>query len=377
MAKKKTGIDEDVFAVDMEEQKTVNKESEKKQKRSEDPRYWKPRLKKDKAGHYHGSYQAVVRPLPQLGWIEDTQLPFSVEQRMHYIKELKYGLWLYIKCRKTLGRTEVCPVCDANWAVYNAAKERKDEATLAVSKKRIAVESFIGNVLVVADLNHPDLNGEVKLWEHTPKINKALLAPLRGTEEDDGKADDKKGPSLKKAQETAETESFMPYHPTKGRNRNVIIEPPDDNPSMVSYNQSYWDDEASVIGWYKQDADLEKDPMITPTSTDEIISVLEKAHSLKEFIDDVPSAEDMIKQLQEFNDKLRAAGGQPMVEGAAYTPGAEKLVISPKPKEGDPKDFYKTQKSKKDDIPIQEEKASGKAPDTTSDAGGDDEDLPF
>ena len=94
--KKTTAIDEDMFAVDMDEQRLVNRgpSTDKKQKRKDDPRYWKPRLQRNDEKDYIGSYQAIVRPFPQLGWLQDTSLPFSVEQYMHYVKDKVHGIWL-------------------------------------------------------------------------------------------------------------------------------------------------------------------------------------------------------------------------------------------------------------------------------------------
>ena len=384
MTNKPTGINEDVFAIDMEQQQAVNKEMASKKKRKEDPRFYKPRLSK-KGDYYIGSYQTMIRLLPQKGWIQDKSLPFSQEQHMHYIKEEKSGLFLYIKCRKTLGPNEKCPICDANWAVWRKAKDSNDKVMLEIAKDRIAKKTAIGNVLICADLNNPDLNGEVRLWEHTLPINAKLLAPLRaGDTSNDAGEPEKKGFKKKEVQE--KVEFFIPFHPTQGRNRILIIEAPSDNPIMVSYNQSYWDEENSVLGWYPKGGNPENDEMIVPATTEEIMAVLEKTMSLKEFTDDVPSVEEMILKLNEYNEKAIEAGARPIVDDKS---SGTRPALTPRPDEGNAKKFYATDDSTGDDPgdapplnqSIKEEpektdksKVADAAPAATND---DDDDLPF
>jgi len=339
MTNKPTGINEDVFAVDMEQQQAVNQENIKK-KRNEDTRFYRPRLLK-KGDNYIGSYQTMIRPLPQKGWIQDKSLPFSQEQHMHYIKEKDTGLFLYIKCRKTLGPNEKCPICDANWAVWRKAKDSKDKSMEEIAKDRIAKKTAICNILICADLNNPDLNGEVKLWEHTLPINAKLLAPLRaGDTSNDAGEPEIKGFKKKETQE--KVEFFIPFHPTQGRNRILIIEPPSDNHKIVSYNQSYWDEENSVLGWYPKNGDAQTDEMIVPATTDEIMAVLEKAMPLKEFIDDVPSVEEMILKLNEYNEKAISIGACPLLNDKS---SGTRPALTPRPSEGNSKDFYSTNES--------------------------------
>lgn len=339
----KPNIDEDVFAVDMEQQQAVNQETASKKKRKEDERFYKPRLVK-KGAIYVGSYQTMLRPLPQKGWIQDKSLPFSQEQHMHYIKEKASGLFLYIKCRRTLGPKEKCPICDANWAMWKKAKAANDKAMEDIAKDRIAKVTAICNVLICADLNNPELNGEVKLWEHTAPINAKLLAPLRaGDTSNDAGEQEKKGFKKKEVQE--KTEYFIPYHPTKGRNRIIIIEPPPENQSIVSYNQSYWDDKGSILGWYPKGGDPENSEIITPASTEEIMAVLERAWSLKEFTEDVPSIEEMVMKLNEYNEKAIEAGVQPIVDNKTYVSGSRPPLTPQRPDRGIESDFFATAES--------------------------------
>ena len=72
-----------------------------------------------------------------------------------------------------------CPICEANWAIWNQAKEIKNEALAEKARSRQAQISYIANVLVVQDLTRPEFNGQVKLWEHTRRINGWLIEPMQ------------------------------------------------------------------------------------------------------------------------------------------------------------------------------------------------------
>jgi len=262
-----------------EQEREINKEPEQKEgkKSSKDPRFWKPTIKNEKR-----LYEARIRMLPQKGWLQDKTLPWAIGQYMHYIKEPDHNLFLYTKCRKTLGLNEDCPICKHNWAIYNAAKKRGDKAEMDKMTSRQNRLSFIGNILVLEDLTTPTFNKEVKLWEHTKKMNGRLMSPLKEETKEEAAQ-----PSLRKAKKK---ELFVPYHPTQGRNFDVIVTP-DAESGLANYDQSDWDEDGlSPIG----------------TTSEEVLSLLERTYPLDEFIKDVPSAEELVQKYQEFNEKLLA-----------------------------------------------------------------------
>jgi len=244
--------------------------------RKKDERFWKPTLTKERK-----EYQACVRMLPRgLAGLENKLSP-TLEQHTHYIKE-RVGtkpdgspifMSLTVKCRKSLGKNEKCPICDANWLMYNTqVKELKDKAYA-----RRNVISHVGNFLIRNDLIQPENSGTVRLWEHTDKMNTRLLDPIRPDVLDDAV----KGFKKKK-------ERFAPYAPYNGRDFYTIVT---ENPSngIASYDGSYWDEEGLT--------DL-------APSEDEIMAILEQCHDLSEFIQNVQSPEELSKLFNDFMAKL-------------------------------------------------------------------------
>ena len=235
--------------------------------RKTDDRFWKPNIKNERK-----EYQAKIRLLPRgLEGVTNGLHP-TIEQHVHYIREPNHGLYLTVKCRKALGKHEHCPICDANWAMYNT----KVESLVKKAKSRMGRVSHIGNILIREDLNHPEFNGQVKLWDHTNNINKMLLAPLRNEEE-------ASGGGFKKKQE-----KFNPYSPINGRDFITIVSENPDN-GFPNYNGSFWD-EAGLTD-------------IAPTK-DEIMATLDQCYDLNEFINDIPTVEELTNRYNEFSAKL-------------------------------------------------------------------------
>lgn len=222
-------------------------------------------------------YQAKIRQLPQgLDGLKN-KLPVSVEQHTHFIKEPEHKLYLTVKCRKTLGPKEYCPICDANWKVYNAAKDVNDKPMMDKAKSRMAKVSHIGNFLVRDDINTPENNGRVMLWRHTSRMQKTLLEPTLT----ESSGEEKRG--FKKAKER-----FVPYSPVNGKDFFVIVTENPEN-QFPSYDGSYWDEEG-----LSNLADNEG----------EMMGHLEQCHDLREFVDDVESSDELARKYAEFNAKL-------------------------------------------------------------------------
>ena len=263
----------DFLSVSLDDVKSNTTQSSKNN--TKDERFFRPNIKNEKK-----EYQAKVRQLPQGIEGLKNKMPTSVEILTHYIKEPKHKLFLTKKCRKTLGSDESCPLCDNAWSLYNTGKESNNEALMKKGKSRLASSSFIGNFLIRDDINTPENTDKVMLWQHTKNIQKTLFEPTV-----EQKEDEKKQRGFKKSKER-----FIPYAPRDGRDFYVIVTENPEN-SFPSYNASYWDDEGlSPLG----------------ATDEESISYLEKCHDLKEFINDVPSVEDLSKALMKFNHDLEA-----------------------------------------------------------------------
>ena len=286
----------DYLNVSPDDAASSNPQREKGGNREKDTRFFSPNIKNaDK------EYQARVRQMPQgLDGLKN-KLPVSVEQHTHFIKEPESGLYLTVKCRKTLGHKEHCPICEANWAMYNTGqKELKNKA---MDRKNQV--NHIGNFLIREDITDPSNTGMVKLWRHTNRMHKTLLEP---TLSESGESD-KKGFRKKK-------ERFVPYSPVNGRDFYVIVTENPEN-GFPSYDGSYWDEDGLSN--------------LAPTE-DEMMAYLEQCHDLREFIDDVKSAEEINRLYMEFNQKLeekmgaRAAGN---MTGTQYFVGGNNPASNP------------------------------------------------
>ena len=285
---KELGLDTD----GIEEAREANKEKELPAKRKEDERFWKPRIPKGET-----EYEAVVRILPpSVAWLENRHLPWSVEVQTHYVKDEKNPeIGFSVKCRKMLGRDEKCPICDYNWAVWREAKARNDKATMTTMVQRSNKISHIGNFLIVDDVTTPSFNGEVKLWDHTARMNGWLNAPMIPPKEEKEAVD---ADGKNKYRKKKKVEEFNALHPTKGRNFLVFVDgnsstKGNDGKTIISYDDSEYLTETSSIA----------------SSKDELISVLERCYPLDEFINDVPTIEQLSIKYQEFRDKVADAGG--------------------------------------------------------------------
>lgn len=275
------------LSINLDQARSIYQSEQKQEKKKADPRFWKPSIK-----NANKTYEAKIRLLPQGDlFLSNPLIPWAVEQHTHWIKEKEHGLNLVVKCRKTLGSQEKCPICDYNWNLYNAAKKRNDQFMMDKMSDRKARTTYIGNILVLEDLNHPELNGTVKLWEHTKNINNSLMEhfPGRIVKTKEGQAQETN--SFKKAKVV---ENFVPWDLVKGKNYFVIVG--EDDKKMATYQESYWDDETGLSP-------------LAPTKA-EIMEILSKTHSLKEFVEDVPSVEELVRRFEEFNDRLTDLSGK-------------------------------------------------------------------
>lgn len=270
----------------LEEAKEANKEQvDSLSNRKRDQRFWKPSLKQE--GGEIDEYEAQVRILPpSTGWLEDRLMPWSIKVQTHYVKDDKNPkLGFTVKCRKTLGQDEICPICEYNWKVWREANARNDKALMIKMTKRGNKVSHIGNVLIVNDMVHPELNGEVKLWDHTDRMSGWLNAPMRPEPVKKKEDEEKKTLREKKA-----FESFNALHPIKGRDYLVVVQQPEKKGEPLNYDESGYLKEATSIA----------------NSKDNLIAMLERCYPLDEFIKDVKS----IEELEAIYSKFRAESGE-------------------------------------------------------------------
>ncbi len=133
-----------------------------------DERFWK--LQPDKVGNA----SATIRFLPKT---ENDELPW-VRLFSHAFKG-PTGLWLFENCRTTLG--EECSVCEANRVLWESGVE----SNKAIVRQRKRKLSFISNIYVVDDPNHPENNGKVFLFKYGKRIFDMIMDKAKPTFEDE------------------------------------------------------------------------------------------------------------------------------------------------------------------------------------------------
>jgi hypothetical protein len=156
--------------------------------RKADERVWKTRL-----DDTHKYYSAQVRILPSvkrdaqgnLVWHENPS-PFR-KIVVHYLRIGK-GPKKYFKCLRTLSDAPdyykgICPFCDWKTERFHKLKPLADagDAVAAeevkVNEGNVASTSYVANALIRTDTVHSEFNNQVKLWEHSVKVNNTLDYP--------------------------------------------------------------------------------------------------------------------------------------------------------------------------------------------------------
>ena len=312
------------------------------QKAPVDERFWKPTIKNE--AH---EYQAMIRMLPRgLNGLKNKLHP-SVKILTHRLKSEQAKVFMNVKCRKTLGDDQFCPICDAGWAIYNEGKLQNSKELKDQGKDVLAKESHIMNILIRNDTQHPELIGQVKLWEHTGKMNKTLFDPTKEEVRDPSKP-----VSIKKKK------IFYPYSPKDGRDFLVVVTE-DPEKKMASYESSEWDEDGM--------SDL-------AGSEAEMLAILDKCNDLSEFMS-IPTAEEAAQKYAEFRAKVEqklsgrvAAGSLPEAYGSAS--GAGKIATK-NVKTGDAQTYFQNA-PEKSGLPM----SQPDLPALTEESAPDDE-LPF
>jgi len=153
-----------------------------------DTRVWKTRL-----DDTHKSYSAQVRILPNmkrdaqgnLDYDRANPSPFR-KIMVHYLR-IGNGEKKYFKCLKTTYTGNklkgVCPYCDWTFNRYYMLKKAVDAGDalaadeLKTNQRNQASTSYVANALIRTDMVHNEFNNQVKIWEHSMKVNEALDYP--------------------------------------------------------------------------------------------------------------------------------------------------------------------------------------------------------
>lgn len=231
---------------------------------------WKPKLDKTVS-----EYVAKVRLLPQgIEGIRNKTYP-SVRVCTHYLYDLRTRTSKTVKCRKTFGDKEPCPICDNIWARWRAVVEQtgnKDSGKPYL--KLTSTPEWYTNTLIIQDDAHNEFSGQVKIWQHSDAMERKLMDPTV-PEPPKTYAPGAIIPPPKRM--------FTPYCHINGVN--FIVN--------VKYNKEKQMNEYDGCFWEQMNTPL-------ATNENELRAILDQCHDLTKLFEDVPSVEAATIAVNEY-----------------------------------------------------------------------------
>lgn len=304
--------------------------------RKVDTRVWKTRLD-DK----HKSYSAQVRILPNmkrdaqgnLDYDRANPSPFR-KIMVHYLR-IGNGEKKYFKCLKTvhdgIKQKGVCPFCDWTFNRYYMLKKAADAGDaiaaeeLKVNQRNQASTSYVANALIRTDMVHNEFNNQVKIWEHSMKVNEALDYPRepevvalrrwKNTKEGRKKPDSEFVPN---ALELQNASRFFPEQIRGGRD------------FIVTCQESASEIDGKPINTYNASKFVDTPSDVAATDA-EIISYLNQCVDLDEYQkEDLPSSyEEAQKMLNEW--LAEQSGNAAIANNTDVTPNPSAPAARPNP----------------------------------------------
>lgn len=262
-----------------------------------DPRLWRPRVTKDNT-----KYEALLRALPR--GRDVNAYPYVMIQ-IHRIRDTVSGLTRVFKCCKNVPGVRNCPYCEDVWARYGAAKEQPGATkdSLKVYLQQLPEEEWYGNFLIRQDVNHPELNGQVKVWPHSKYQHAAFQDPVDKLIEQQTKAaQGNTGNGI----DVDTGDAFIPYDPMGGYDYHLV--------GTWDAEKSFGNGRRKGAPTYKGSAFLKNPtPLFAKTVVDpatqqpvavfdeqSTLAILDQCHDLNFVFADIPTPQQAIEDLQKF-----------------------------------------------------------------------------
>lgn len=274
-----------------------------------DPRVWSADLTDEVK-----LYNADVRILPESNIDPNTGMDNlnGYPSRLILKHRLRMGKskTLNVKCLKrdpNDRRKNICPYCDWAWNRYYLMKNADANTVAELQRMGLNLqeemksnmnnmnhERWACNVLIRDDSIHPEYNGQVKIWEHSQKVNDMLDNPKDPCEVEYRKRvrKAKKGetPEYPSAALYKNVARFTPEHPIVGHDFSVVccesgnVIQGNKKP-LPTYDSSTFSPNASRLA----------------ETDDLMISILQQRHNLEEYAyGDIPTYEEAKKRLDEW-----------------------------------------------------------------------------
>lgn len=262
-----------------------------------DPRIWRPRVTKDNT-----KYEALLRALPR--GRDMGAYPYVMVQ-IHRLRDTASGLTRVFKCCKNVPGVRNCPYCEDVWGRYGAAKEQPGATkdSLKVYLQQLPEEEWYGNFLIRQDVNHPELNGQVKVWAHSKYQHAAFQDPVDKLIEQQTKAaQGNTGNGI-----NVDTgDAFVPYDPMSGYDYHLV--------GTWDAEKSFGNGRRKGAPTYKGSAFLKApSPLFSKTVVDpatqqpvavfdeqSTLAILDQCYDLNFVFEDIPTPQQAIEDLQNF-----------------------------------------------------------------------------
>ena len=282
----------------------------------QDPRIYRPKVNKN-----NPHYKSLVRMLPRgrdLG-----AYPY-VCVLVHHMRDVVSGETMTVKCCKNIPGVRNCPYCEDIWGRYNAAKTQPgaDKNYLKRFLSQLAEEEWYGNVLVRQDENHPELNGQVKVWPHSKFQHAAFQTPVDKYNEEVAAA---ANPATAGAIQVDTGNAFVPYDPVTGYD--YVIE------GVWEAEKTFGDGRKGAPSYKLSTFVKNPSPIATSTVVDPntgmptavldentIYAVLDQCHDLKFVYEDVPNEQQAVEMLSAFWDRANKRAQQRAASGKYGAP---------------------------------------------------------
>jgi len=272
----------------------------KEKKSYDDERLWKLAADKENNG------SALVRLLPGKV-INGNGTPAVVQHTFHsiFIKTPE-GKWKIYNEKSPATFGKKCPVTEAFFELKNAGEEYSE-----ISKKLQRRTKILTNILIKKDIQNPDNNGEIKIWEMPKSIWDSCLAVL-----DPSDQELELGKKAKELFDLQEGNDLLISRSGKGLN--------------TSYSVTFQD----------------KEPLCSESENEKYLS---KVYDLSEFIDEKNYDDYNTLKLKfaktiagtDIEEALLAVGSKvitkPYDSEETVTKKEENTVYTPKPKTEEPK----------------------------------------
>jgi len=288
-----------------------------------------PRIFRTKVNKTNTSYKALIRALPRgrdLG-----AYPYVCVQ-VHRIRDIVSGKRLTVKCCKNIPGVQSCPFCDDIWARWRAAKEQPG-ATKEYLKQftnQLADEEWYGNVLIRQDENHPENNGQVKVWAHSKYQHKAFQTPVDNYNKKMAEAS--AAPAQQGSINVDTGDAFVPYDPVNGYDY-FLVGTWDAEVSYGSGRKGAPNYKASLFT--KNPTPLAVTTVVDPATNqpyaqvdeNSIYAILDQCHDLNFVFEDIPTPQQAITMLEDFWKEANALATQKAAAGRYSAPAGAPAVM--------------------------------------------------